>query len=275
MNNILVRSISGAVFISIILLPLFLQDSWLATSVLMAFALLGIIEFNKLFNNHSSISVSWQLNTFFSLLIAGGFIFALHGFFGDFRIPVLLFVPILFLWAITELWRKTDQPLINIGVSLFGFIYIIIPFLIAIFINYFDNNPFPLLVGMFVLIWTNDTFAFLSGKFFGKTKLFERISPKKTWEGSIGGAIFTVLMALALSLLFDPENIVFWLISAAIIVPTSILGDLLESLFKRSLNIKDSGSIMPGHGGILDRFDAAIFALPFFYIWLTIYSYFC
>lgn len=274
MNNILVRSLSGAVFITVILLPLFLEDSLVATIILSAFAILGTIEYNKLFKNHASISVNWQLNTFFSMLIFGGIIFSMYGFFGAFGLPISALIPLFFLWFAIEIWRKKAEPLINIAVSFFGFFYVVIPFLIAILINQMDNNPFPLLVGMFVLIWTNDTFAFLSGKFFGKTKLFERISPKKTWEGTIGGAIFTVLMAIALSLLFDPEKLFFWIISALLLIPTSVIGDLLESLFKRSLNIKDSGSIMPGHGGILDRFDASLFALPFFYFWLTIYNYF-
>lgn len=276
MNNILVRSLSGAVFISLVLIPLFLNDTIYASAVLSVFALLGIIEYNKLFAHSSVISVDWRTNTFFSLILFGFIVAGIHGSFGTYFFPLLACIfPVVFLWSILELWRKKEQPLVNIAISLFGFIYVCVPFIIAITINVDDINDFPRLVGMFVLIWTNDTFAFLSGKFFGKTKLFERISPKKTWEGTIGGSIFTLLMALALSLLFDQEHLVFWIVSALLLIPTAILGDLLESLFKRSLNIKDSGNIMPGHGGILDRFDAALFALPFFFMWLVIYTYFC
>ena len=125
---------------------------------------------------------------------------------------------------------------------------------------------------MFLLIWTNDTFAYLSGRFFGKTKLFERISPKKTWEGTIGGIIFTIIVGISISYWTIEYNMFFWVFAALLIAPCSIFGDLLESLFKRSLNIKDSGNILPGHGGILDRFDAAIFAIPFFYTLVIIYS---
>jgi len=276
MNNILVRSLSGAVFISLVLIPLFFENSIYASIVLSLFALLGIIEYNKLFSRSTIISVDWRINAFFSLFIYGFIVTGIHGYFGHLFFPLLVCIfPMLFLWSIFELWRKKEQPLINIAISLFGFIYVCVPFIIAIAINVDDISRFPLLVGMFVLIWTNDTFAFLSGKFFGKTKLFERISPKKTWEGTIGGGLVTVLMALSLSLLFDSSQVVFWIVSAIIIIPTAILGDLLESLFKRSLHLKDSGTIMPGHGGILDRFDATLFTLPFFFMWCVIYTYFC
>jgi len=109
---------------------------------------------------------------------------------------------------------------------------------------------------------------------FGKTKLFERISPKKTWEGTIGGIFLTLGIGVLIAYYDQNQGIVFWGIASLLIAPCAIFGDLLESLFKRSLNIKDSGSILPGHGGILDRFDAALFTIPFFYCWWTIYAYF-
>lgn len=268
MNNILVRTLSGSVFISLVLVPLFIDNPIYAIIILFAFMTLGVIEYGKLFSNSNQTSINWQLNLLFSIAISG---IILASFLLNISYGWTFIFPLIFLWSITELWRKKKNPLLNIGVSIFGFFYICIPLLLAIDLHINDTNSFPLLVGMFILIWTNDTFAFLSGKFFGKTKLFERISPKKTWEGSIGGFIFTIIMAVALSILFDKENQSFWIISAAFIAPTAIFGDLLESLFKRSLNVKDSGNIMPGHGGILDRFDATLFTVPFFYIWCTIY----
>lgn len=276
MSNILVRTLSGAVFISLILLPLFYSNPIIATLVLSLFAVLGIIEYTQLFKNSETIELNWKNNVFFSLLFFGFIAAGLQGAFGYYflLLTVGLF-PLLFIWALIELWRKKPHPINNIAVSFFGLIYVCVPFLLAININIEDHNSFPKLAGMFILIWTNDTFAYLSGRFFGKTKLFERISPKKTWEGTIGGIFFSFGMAIALSLLFDADNLFFWLVTTAIITPCAIFGDLLESLFKRSLNIKDSGNIMPGHGGILDRFDAALFALPFFFMWLIIYPYFC
>jgi phosphatidate cytidylyltransferase len=154
----------------------------------------------------------------------------------------------------------------------FSVFYLIVPFFLVIALNRMSDHQNPLAIGMFLLIWTNDTFAYLSGRFFGRTKLFERISPKKTWEGTIGGIFFTIGVAYLISLWCNDYSLSFWIIAALIIAPCSIFGDLLESLFKRSLNIKDSGNILPGHGGILDRFDAALFAIPFFYCWVVFYS---
>lgn len=270
MNNILVRTLSGAVFISLILVPLFLENPIYFVVVILGFMALGIVEYGKLFQNTDKVSIDWRLNAFFSLLMSGILIAINYGY-----MPwgLSLFFCLFFVWNSTELWRKKEHPLLNIGVSVFGFLYVCVPLLLATSLHLSDNGSFPLLAGMFILIWTNDTFAFLSGKFFGRTKLFERISPKKTWEGTIGGIIFTVLMALAMSWLFDGERMYFWMISVFFIVPAAIYGDLLESLFKRSLGVKDSGNIMPGHGGILDRFDASFFAIPFFLFWYQLYSY--
>lgn len=274
MNNILVRTLSGAVFISLILVPLFLANQVYTLIVFSGFALLGIIEYGKLLHHSTNISIDWRLNTVFSMLL---FFISIVGFIYQPPYTVALVFCLFFVWSIVELWRK-ENPILNIGVSIYGFMYVCVPFLLALWINTADNtrlnNTFPLLAGMFILIWTNDTFAFLSGKFFGKTKLFERISPKKTWEGTIGGILFTILFAFIMSLLFDKGNQFFWMLSVLFIVPAAILGDLLESLFKRSLGVKDSGNIMPGHGGILDRFDASFVAIPFFLLWYQIYTYY-
>jgi len=268
MNNILVRTISGAVFISLILVPLFLVNPVYAVSILFLFMFLGIVEYGKLFENLNVIAINWKMNTLFSLLISFVFTAKILGF-APWGLPLSLCI--FFIWCSTELWREKTNPLLNIGISIFGFMYICAPLLIAIDLHLKADFNFPILAGMFLLIWTNDTFAFLSGKFFGKRKLFERISPKKTWEGTIGGAIFTVLMAWGISYLFDNSHQLFWFVGAVFIVPAAIYGDLLESLFKRSLGVKDSGKIMPGHGGILDRFDASFFAIPFFYFWYLLY----
>jgi phosphatidate cytidylyltransferase len=270
-----VRSLSGGVFVSIILIPLFLENTLWATGVFSAFALLGFIEYNKLFSKSGVISINWRLNTLISSFIFGFFVLGFYDYFGDVFLPACsLLFPILFLWMLAELYRKKKEPLLNLAISIFGLPFVGLPFLLAIYINKEYQTSFPPLVGMFIIIWTNDTFAFLSGKFFGKTKLIERISPNKTWEGTIGGVICALLMAISLSLIFDPLNLFFWILSTFIIVPCSIFGDLIESLFKRSLNLKDSGNIMPGHGGILDRFDAALFTLPFFFVWLIFNTYF-
>jgi phosphatidate cytidylyltransferase len=128
-------------------------------------------------------------------------------------------------------------------------------------------------MGFFLLLWTSDTGAYLAGRSFGKTKLFERISPKKTWEGSIGGTILSIAVAYGISKLlgFDDVTTFDWMVIAVLVVIFGTFGDLFESLLKRNLHIKDSGTILPGHGGVLDRFDGLFLAIPavFFYLLFT------
>ena len=277
MSNIIVRTLTGAVFISLILLPLFWMRE-VAAGVFSLFMILGVIEFYKLFNKSESIEVSWKLGLIGALLIFGISIAVLFGALA-WAFEILVF-PIIFGIVVLELWRKKKNPLLNSAVLLFGWIYVVLPFFLMVQLNNYDNymryftgGTFPLLAGMFILIWMNDTFAYLSGRFFGKTKLIERISPNKTWEGTIGGILFTIAAGVAIGFLFDPDRQLFWIVSAIIIAPCAALGDLLESLFKRNMGVKDSGNILPGHGGILDRFDATLFTVPFFMTWTYFYTY--
>ncbi|WP_372642334.1 phosphatidate cytidylyltransferase, partial [Ancylomarina sp.] len=127
-----------------------------------------------------------------------------------------------------------------------------------------------IVMGIFIMIWVNDTVAYLVGVNFGKHRLFERISPKKSWEGSIGGGIATLLAAWACSCFSQELSLVLWLSVGLIVAVTGGLGDLVESLFKRSIQVKDSGSMLPGHGGILDRFDAILIVSPIAFVFLEI-----
>ncbi len=182
-------------------------------------------------------------------------------------------LPLIFLFFISALYQKTEDVFVNLGFKILGIIYIAIPFgLMNIVANLGiagQEKPEPIfLIAFFVLVWANDTFAYLSGITLGKHRLFERISPKKSWEGSIGGAIITMTLAGFLGHYTQIFDSVSWVILAAIIIFTATFGDLAESLLKRHTQVKDSGSIMPGHGGILDRFDAAIFSIPFYLFFL-------
>jgi phosphatidate cytidylyltransferase len=152
--------------------------------------------------------------------------------------------------------------------TLFGILFVILPFcyLILFFssVSYYNSeNNARIVLGFFFLIWANDTFAYLVGRSLGKTKLFERVSPKKTWEGTIGGAACTQGIAWLISLYFTELLPVHWHLLAVIVSVFGTLGDLVESMFKRSLGVKDSGNILPGHGGILDRFDGVLLSAPF------------
>lgn len=175
-----------------------------------------------------------------------------------------LMLPLVFLAFVYELYTASEKPFANIGILLLGMVYIGIPFALVLLIG-FNNDTFSpnIVFGLLLMTWMNDTGAYLVGSQIGKTKLFPRISPKKTWEGSAGGVVVTFIVAYLLSFLFTDLRLQDWLILAAIVSLFGSIGDLVESMLKRSLNIKDSGNLLPGHGGILDRFDAFIFLLPF------------
>ena len=163
----------------------------------------------------------------------------------------------------------------HLGKIFLTIIYIAVPFTLIAQIP-FINNEFAYvnstILGVFILVWVNDTFAYLIGKNFGKRKLLERISPNKTVEGFIGGMVFTFVGGYVLSLFFTKMPMVNWLAFSAIVSTFGVLGDLIESMFKRQGNVKDSSNFIPGHGGFLDRLDSVIFAAPFIFIYLLIIS---
>lgn len=159
--------------------------------------------------------------------------------------------------------------------------YIILPFIFITKISFGvkDYNP-KIIIGLFILIWTNDTFAYIVGKSIGKHKLFEKISPKKTIEGFIGGIFFAVLAGFLISKYyiqaspkFSDRSIMIWISIALIVGVVGTIGDLIESKFKRIAGVKDSGTIMPGHGGVLDRLDSAIFVAPIIFLFYQILYY--
>jgi phosphatidate cytidylyltransferase len=145
-------------------------------------------------------------------------------------------------------------------------------YLLGFYENYSWNNEFnyELLIGFFILNWSGDTGAYLVGSAIGKNKLLERISPKKTIEGSLGGLILTVLIAYFISMVFKQVSLLDWIIVAILIVIFGTAGDLFESMIKRKAEVKDSGTLIPGHGGILDRFDSILFSAPVVFIYLNI-----
>ncbi len=269
MNNLLLRAITGLFFVASILLSLWF-NSYAAMAVFSVFFVAAVFEFSNLFNQHEKIRLNkagFMLTAFLSF---GLLCWAVL----DKQLEAYLFLilPLVFLFMVSELWRNKPEPIYNISAGILGLVYILVPFSLILFLVQISNQVNLWLIGMFLLIWTNDTFAYLSGRVLGKTRLFERISPKKTWEGTLGGVLFTFLTAFLLGWLGEGRELLFWLVSAALIAPAAIVGDLLESLFKRNLNIKDSGSILPGHGGILDRFDATLFAVPLFFCWVMLYT---
>jgi len=171
----------------------------------------------------------------------------------------------------TNLNKKLVLPLTAL-IFIFSFlsaflIYVAVPFAILNFLCVYKGNyTYQLLIPIFILIWANDTFAYLTGITIGRTKFFESISPKKTWEGTIGGIIFTMVFGYFLNHYFTILTGKQWMLIAMVVSFFGIIGDLVESMLKRNLGIKDSGFFLPGHGGFLDRFDSFIFAVPFVYV---------
>lgn len=175
----------------------------------------------------------------------------------------------LFLFVV-ELFLAGKSPFVYVASYWAGVAYISVPICMLFSISTApDAEYYPYRVfGLLILIWTNDTMAYFIGSQFGNRKLFERISPKKTWEGTIGGGLCTVLIAWGLSFVIKDFTTTQWIALAAVAAVFGTLGDLVESMLKRSVGVKDSGNLLPGHGGLLDRFDAFIFTLPFY--WLTL-----
>ncbi|SMC74392.1 phosphatidate cytidylyltransferase [Pedobacter nyackensis] len=184
---------------------------------------------------------------------------------------MLLIIPIIFSVFISELYKKDKTPFTNISYTFVGFVYITVPFCFFYALGFMQNTAeynFHLPLTFLLLLWASDTGAYLFGTKFGKTRLFERHSPKKSWEGFFGGMLISVLASYAISLCFTELNPLVLGGMSVLIVCFGTLGDLVESMLKRSLNVKDSGNILPGHGGILDRFDGLLIAAPIVYTYL-------
>lgn len=194
----------------------------------------------------------------------------------------LVLIPMMLIIMVVELYRKQEKPFDSLAHTFFSVLYTAIPFSMfpfSAFLRTGLNSILPhenivfspgIIIGFFLLLWANDTGAYLSGISFGKHKLMERISPKKTWEGFIGGMIAAALVAWSLSGWLGVVDKLHWVIIALIISIAGTYGDLVESMLKRSLGVKDSGTIMPGHGGFLDRFDSAIISFPLVYLFISL-----
>ncbi len=265
-SNLIIRTITGFFFAATIIGSiLFSEYSYLCFAALVI--VLGIIEFSQLLEKHD-VKIARLLALFSSLILILSFYLRIqYQNNSSFFILALLIASI----AIAELYKKSERPFINIALSIFSVIYIALPFSLLNFVLFLPGHFYPYIaLSIFILIWTNDTFAYLTGMTLGKHKLFERISPKKTWEGTIGGGIAALGVGYLLAQYFTLISTLNWLIIALIIVIFGNYGDLIQSLLKRSIGVKDSGNILPGHGGILDRFDSFLFASPIVVLYLML-----
>jgi len=270
-NNLATRSLT-AVFFVIVMVGSALLGQTVFSVLLLIITILSLNEFISLVSNQNNQPALWPT------IVAGCIIYcslAAHATGLVAADGLLLIIPVIFVLFFLELWRNKANPFTNIALSLTAVTYIAIPF--GLIMYFFDpvviSGPYHygIVLGFLVILWLNDTGAYFVGSLIGKHKLFERISPGKTWEGSIGGALFALLTAWGLSFIFKQLDVSHWLILAIVIVISGSLGDLVESMLKRSLGIKDSGDILPGHGGILDRFDAVLLSAPFVFVYLALF----
>ncbi len=271
MKEIHIRSLSGLLYILLLVFSLFNQHA-----VIILFFVFGLIcmgEFKKLIQLQSIIPyfifiVLYTVFAYWQLVLNTNN--------GLNEITQILMVLTIFveLFLIKDLFSGKTIPLFSSKRFLLTTFYLSSGFVfLVLIVNYYaDYNP-NILLGSFILVWVNDSFAYLVGKNFGKQKLFEIISPKKTVEGFMGGLFFSCIASYFIATFTETLTFTNWLILGIIISVFGTLGDLIESKFKRQANVKDSGVIMPGHGGLLDRLDSIIFAAPFIYLFLRILPY--
>lgn len=266
MNSFIKRSISGLLFVVILTACIFIHPlSFFA--LFFVINIIGILEFAhiaKVTNIRINIPVCLVCA---SLLFTAGF---LHNYIG-YKEGYLFFFIATFIISIYELYRKRAHAFQNLAFSIYALFYFTLPFTLLCYFPYMTSGEWQpeIIFFPFVLVWINDTFAYLFGSQFGKHKLFPRISPKKSWEGAIGGGVTTIAVGLLLVPYMNGLDYIDAGVISAIVVIFGSFGDLIESMFKRCMEIKDSGNIMPGHGGMLDRFDSILFALPAIFVYLA------
>ena len=267
----LTRALSGAIFVVVLICASYLSPYSLF-GIYFLFVLIGSWEYLKILDNKSNISPNVLLGIFNSLL---AFIaLTAKPIFNISPVPFIATLIIgVFIVPLIELYSKKEDPFSNITHTLFPILYLAVPFGLLILANsetYENVFESELILGFYFILWSNDTGAYLTGKAFGKHKLFERISPNKTWEGSIGGATLAIGVSILTGYFFTSLPLWQWVVIGLIISIFGSMGDLVESLFKRSMGVKDSGKIMPGHGGILDRFDGLLIAAPFVFAFILL-----
>ena len=282
MKNLMVRTLSGAV-LAVVVLGAVMWSQWSFGALLLAMLVGGMLEFYGLAEKQGNAPqrilgtaagiVLFALNFAFvsdDIEILGGASQALAS--GTACMPLaistrfFLLIPAMF---ICELYRKQQNPASGIGTTLMGVCYIALPLSLMCYIPIIGSDvwtPWVMIFYIFI-IWANDVFAYLVGMSLGRHRMFERLSPKKSWEGFFGGLAGAVAMGYVAARVLDAD-VWAWLGLALVAAATGVLGDLVESMFKRAAGVKDSGNLIPGHGGVLDRFDAMLLSAPFVFVYM-------
>ncbi len=285
MNETLKRALSGAIYVILLLASIqFSTNENLEVFFILfgVFLLIAVYEFCGLIRINKILPISFAFITYFlSYRITNAS--KEESLFYSLRFDKNLELIILFITLLVStkcmffLFDKKVTIVSTLSKYIYLLGYIILPFIFITKIPFGSSGYNPkIIISIFLLIWTNDTFAFIVGKSIGKTKLFESVSPKKTIEGFLGGAFFAVITSYLISKYYieiKESNIYIWIITALIVGVFGTIGDLIESKFKRIAGAKDSGKIMPGHGGVLDRLDSIIFVAPIIFLFYQILNY--
>jgi cytidylyltransferase family len=274
LKNLIIRALTGIIFVVVLISAIYIHPIFF----LILFCIitgLTLWEFGGLVKHYENANLQRTVNVLGGVyLFIATFVYANGLTDGKIFLPYLLFI---MLTMIAELYYKAPNPINNWAFTLFAQVYCAGSFSILNFIGAEPGTPgvmsyTPLFImAIFIFVWLDDTGAYLVGSLIGKHKLFERISPKKSWEGFFGGLILALASSQAFAW-FAPEiNRMNWLGLAATVVLFGTWGDLIESLLKRTLGVKDSGNVLPGHGGMLDRFDSVMLAVPASYIYIELF----
>lgn len=274
MKNLMVRTLSGLV-LAVVVLGAIIWSQWSFGALLLVLLVGGMLEFYTLAEKQGNAPQKVVG------LVAGVVLFVLNfalisddieilgnarQAFGCGLAFLLLLLPAMF---ICELYRRNENPAAGIGTTLMGICYVALPLSLMCYIPIVGSdvwNPWMMVAYIFI-IWANDVFAYLVGMSVGRHHLCERLSPKKSWEGFFGGIIGAVAMGIVAAYLLD-ANMWAWAGLALVAAVSGVLGDLVESMFKRAAGVKDSGNLIPGHGGVLDRFDAMLLSAPFVFVYM-------
>ncbi|HWY37578.1 MAG TPA: phosphatidate cytidylyltransferase [Bacteroidia bacterium] len=268
-KTFITRTASAAVFVAVLLLCVWYNYY----SFSLFFALVGFVGLHEFYTLSKNLHI--QANRPIGFLLHA--ITVLIAFFYSFpevaatvKLLALFFIVCCSMLFVFELFSSKPH-LSNIAYTIMAWLYVSLPFALLIVLGLNKNAAFEpqKVLGMIFFIWINDTGAYLVGSFLGKNKMYEKISPGKTWEGTIGGVLLCVGLSFLMVKIFPQLDLKHWMAVSAIVAVFGTVGDLVESMFKRLVGVKDSGSIMPGHGGVLDRFDSLIFSTPFVFAYLA------
>ncbi len=267
LSNLQQRLLVGAAGATIIISGIRINQ-WTYLFIFFVITIFSLLEFHSLVNSAGIQTNKW-LGTILGLtLLIGSFFVVTNYLKPSFY---LFFFALAFLLFFVELFQTHEKPFERMAFAFLAIVYTSLPYALLNYVVFKSGvYDYKIILGIFLLLWANDTGGYFGGRFMGKHKLYERISPKKTWEGSISGGVFSILIALVLNYFFPIYGIWTWIGLSLIIVIAGSLGDLVESQLKRSLSIKDSGSSLPGHGGFLDRFDGLIISLPFVVVYFEL-----